>query len=305
MTDTTVSTPELVTPSRQQHAEGRAGRRRRRTTLARTIGRHAALAAGAIVMVYPLLWLLASSFKPNNEIFNNLGLIPQNFTLQNYVKGWTALQYPFWVFMLNSTIVAVGCIVGNLISCSLAAYAFARLKFRWRGVLFAVMLITIMLPSQVVLIPQFIIFKQLGWLDTFLPLIVPKFFATDAFFIFLMVQFIRALPNELYEAARVDGAGQFRLYWQITLPLMLPALATTGIFTFVWTWNDFFSPLLYLREPSEFTAPLALNQYLSVQSLSNYGSMFAMSVLSLLPLFAAFLIGQKYLIRGFATTGLK
>jgi multiple sugar transport system permease protein len=167
------------------------------------------------------------------------------------------------------------------------------------------MLMTIMLPFQVVLVPQFTIFKELGWLNTFLPLIVPKFLATDAFFVFLMVQFIRGIPKEIFEAARIDGAGHLRSFVQITLPLMVPALATTAIFTFIWTWSDFFGPLIYLRIPETFPAAVALKGFLDVQSSSDFGSMFAMSVVSLLPLFIVFLVGQRYLIKGFATTGIK
>jgi multiple sugar transport system permease protein len=256
-------------------------------------------------MVYPLIWLVVSSFKPNDEIFRNLSIFTTDLTFQNYINGWNNLQFPFGLFLANSTIISVGSILGNLISCSLAAYAFGRLKFRGRNILFAIMLMTIMLPFQVVLIPQFTIFKELGWLNTFLPLIVPKFLATDAFFVFLMVQFIRALPDEIFEAARIDGAGHFRTFAQVTLPLMIPALATTAIFTFIWTWSDFFGPLIYLRIPSMFPASVALKGFLDAQSSSDYGSMFAMSVVSLIPLFIAFLVGQKYLIKGFATTGIK
>lgn len=267
--------------------------------------RHAGLIVGPAIMVYPLIWLEVSSFKPNGEIFRNLSIFTTQLTIENYVTGWNKLQYQFGLFLLNSTVIAIGSIIGNLVSCSLAAYAFGWLKFRGRNVLFAIMLATIMLPYQVALVPQFTIFKELGWLNTFLPLIVPKFLATDTFFVFLMVQFIRALPEKIFEAARIDGAGHFRTYLQITSPLMIPALATTAIFTFIWTWSDFLSPLIYLRVPQLFTASIALKEFLDTQSSSDYGSMFAMSVLSLVPLFVAFLVGQKYLIKGFATTGGK
>lgn len=280
-------------------------RRRSSQSKASSALRHAGLIVGAAIMVYPLIWLVVSSFKPNDEIFRNLSIFTTHLTIENYLTGWNKLQYQFGLFLLNSTVIAIGSIIGNLVSCSLAAYAFGRLKFRGRNVLFATMLATIMLPYQVVLVPQFTIFKELGWLNTFLPLIVPKFLATDTFFVFLMVQFIRALPEEIFEAARIDGAGHFRTYLQITLPLMIPALATTAIFTFIWTWSDFLSPLIYLRVPQLFTASIALKEFLDAQSSSDYGSMFAMSVLSLVPLFVVFLIGQKYLIKGFATTGGK
>ncbi|TXN30908.1 carbohydrate ABC transporter permease [Lacisediminihabitans profunda] len=297
---TTENARERLLPSTPKRIAHRSSRNRVSSVL-----KHAGLIAGALVMMYPLLWLVVSSFKPNDQIFRDLSIFTTHLTIENYIHGWNNLQYPFGVFLLNSTMIAVGSIIGNLVSCSLAAYAFGRLKFRGRNLLFAIMLATIMLPFQVVLVPQFTIFKELGWLNTFLPLIVPKFLATDAFFVFLMVQFIRALPGELFEAARIDGAGHFRTYFQITLPLMTPALATTAIFTFIWSWSDFLSPLLYLRVPALFTASVALKGFLDSQSSSDFGSMFAMSVVSLVPLFVVFLFGQRYLIKGFATTGMK
>ncbi|MGF6823100.1 multiple sugar transport system permease protein [Microbacterium sp. ZKA21] len=271
----------------------------------RSILKHIALVILCIVMVYPLIWLVASSLKPNDEIFRDLSIFTTRLTTENYVNGWNDLQHPFGLFLLNSAIIAFGAILGNLLSCSMAAYAFARMRFRFRNLAFALMLGSIMLPFQVLLVPQFIIYKELGWLNTFLPLIAPKFLATEAFFVFLMVQFIRGLPKELFEAARIDGAGHARSYFQITLPLIVPALATTAIFTFIWTWGDFFGPLIYLRLPELFPASLALKGFLDAQSSSDYGSMFAMSVVSLVPLFLVFLFGQRFLIKGAATSGIK
>lgn len=278
---------------------------RRRRSRVRSVLRHLGLLVLSLVMVYPLVWLVVSSLKPNSQIFTDLSIFTTDLTLENYTHGWTAQQLPFSRFLLNSSILVAGAIIGNLVSCSLAAYAFARLRFRGRNLFFAIMLGTIMLPFHVVLVPQFVIFRELGWLETFLPLVVPKFVATDAFFIFLMVQFIRGLPKELFEAARIDGAGHARIFGRITLPLMVPALATTAIFTFIWTWGDFFGPLIYLRTRENFTVSVALKGFVDAQSTSNYGAMFAMSVVSLLPLFLAFLVGQRYLVKGIATTGIK
>jgi multiple sugar transport system permease protein len=291
------------TATRTRVARDSASYRARRSV--NSVLKHAGMIALSFVMIYPLIWLVVSSFKPNDEIFRNLSIFTTDLTIDNYVNGWNDMQFPFGVFLANSAIISLGAIIGNLISCSLAAYAFSRLRFRGRTLFFAIMLATIMLPFQVVLVPQFTIFKELGWLNTFLPLIVPKFLATDAFFVFLMVQFIRALPKEIFEAARIDGAGHPRMFLQITLPLMIPALATTAIFTFIWTWGDFFGPLIYLRLPETFPVSVALKGFLDAQSSSDYGSMFAMSVVSLVPLFIAFLVGQRYLIKGFATTGIK
>lgn len=279
--------------------------RRRPTDQAKSVLKHVGLIILSIVMIYPLIWLVVSSLKPNDKIFTDIGLFGNDFTLDNYVYGWTSQQLPFGVFLGNSTILVIGAIIGNLVSCSLAAYAFARLRFRGRNIFFVIMLGTIMLPFHVVLVPQFIIFKELGWLETFLPLIVPKFFALDAFFVFLMVQFIRGIPKEIFEAARIDGAGHGRIFLQVTLPLMVPALATTAIFTFIWTWSDFFGPLIYLRVREHFPVSVALKGFVDAQSTSNYGAMFAMSVVSLIPLFIAFLVGQRYLVKGIATTGIK
>lgn len=267
---------------------------------------HAGLIAFGLVMLYPLLWMLSSSFKPTEEIFRDPSLLPgDNFMPGNYTDGWTALQHPFHHYLLNSAIVVAGSIVGNLIGCSMAAYAFARLEFFGKKLFFAVMLMTIMLPIHVVIVPQYILFANLDWINTFYPLIVPKLLATDGFFVFLMVQFIRGLPREVFEAARIDGAGHGRIYARITLPLMVPALATTTIFTFIWTWGDFFGPLIYLRTRENFTVSVALKGFVDAQSSSNYGAMFAMSVVSLVPLFFAFLVGQRYLVKGIATTGIK
>jgi multiple sugar transport system permease protein len=267
---------------------------------------HAGLIAFGLVMLYPLLWMLSSSFKPTEEIFRDPSLLPgDNFMPGNYTDGWTALQHPFHHYLLNSAIVVAGSIVGNLIGCSMAAYAFARLEFFGKKLFFAVMLMTIMLPIHVVIVPQYILFANLDWINTFYPLIVPKLLATDGFFVFLMVQFIRGLPRDLDEAARIDGCGHVRIFLRVILPLSMPALATTAIFTFIWTWNDFFSQLIFLTRPEMYTVPIALRTFVDATGESSWGSLFAMSIVSLIPVFIAFLFGQKYLVKGIATTGIK
>ena len=273
--------------------------------LGRSIIKHVLLIIASLVMIYPVLWMLVSSFRPTDVIFREPGLWLNDLIITNYTQGWNALESPFGHYMVNSAIVVIGAIIGNLLSCSLAAYAFARLQFRLKGLWFSIMLVTIMLPIHVVLVPQYIIFNYLGWVDTFIPLILPKFLATDAFFVFLMVQFIRGIPRELDEAARIDGCGHWQIFSRMMLPLMTPALATTAIFTFIWTWSDFFTPLIYLTSPSSYTVPVALRSFLDSTSGSNWGAMFAMSVISLVPIFLAFLFGQRYLVKGIATTGGK
>jgi multiple sugar transport system permease protein len=195
--------------------------------------------------------------------------------------------------------------VGNLTACSLAAFAFARLEFPLRKFWFAAMLGTLMLPYHVTLIPQYVLFQKLGWLNTFWPLVVPKFLAVDAFFIFLMVQFFRSVPRELDEAAVIDGCGHWRIYWSIMLPLSRPVLAAAAIFSFIWTWDDFFGPLLYLTDVANYTVPLALRGFVDATSRSAWGPLFSMSILSLVPVFVAFLMFQKHIIEGIAASGLK
>jgi multiple sugar transport system permease protein len=277
----------------------------RRRRVGRSVLKHVLLVAASLVMIYPVLWLLVSSFRPTDVIFREPGLWVNDLILDNYTDGWNSLANPFGHYMINSAIVVIGAIAGNLLSCSLAAYAFARLQFRLKTLWFSIMLVTIMLPIHVVVVPQYIIFNQLGWIDTFIPLILPKFLATDAFFVFLMVQFIRGIPKELDEAARIDGCGHWQIFSRMMIPLMTPALATTAIFTFIWTWSDFFTPLIYLTSPDSYTVPVALRSFLDSTSGSNWGAMFAMSIISLVPIFLAFLFGQRYLVKGIATTGGK
>ncbi|MER5999205.1 carbohydrate ABC transporter permease [Nonomuraea angiospora] len=266
---------------------------------------HLLVVVGALVMLYPLFWLISSSFKPNDEIFTDPGLVPETVVADNYATGWTALGVPFSGFFANSFVIAAAAVAGNVMSCSMAAFAFARLSFRFRKLWFAIMLGSIMLPIHVLIVPQYTLFKYLGWVDTFLPLIVPKFLAVDGFFIFLMVQFIRSLPRELDDAARIDGCGPVLVYWRIILPLSRPALITTAIFTFIWTWDDFFSQLVYLSDVSTYTVPLALRAFLDSSGGSTWGPMLAMAVLSLIPILGFFLIFQRRITEGISTTGLK
>jgi multiple sugar transport system permease protein len=305
MTTDTVQREREAAPVAQERASF-PGRRRRspRTTVKRLL-RHLVLIVTSAVMIYPLLWMVVSSLRPDDLIFSQPGLWLSDVDLSHYPDGWNALTHPFGRYMLNSAVVVLGSVLGTLVSCSMAAYAFARMRFSAKTLLFAIMLITIMLPGHVTLVPQYVLFSQLGMVNTFWPLVGPNMLATDSFFIFLMVQFIRGLPRELDEAARIDGAGHTRIFLRIILPLMTPALATTAIFTFIGTWNQFFSALIYLTDTDMMTVPVALRLFVDSQGESNWGAMFAMSIVSLLPVFLVFLFGQRFLVRGIATTGIK
>jgi pectin-derived oligosaccharide transport system permease protein len=281
---------------------GRGVGRIRRVNLLWGIGVLALLA----VVLYPVVWLLATSFKSTAEIPSNLSVLPQEPTLGNYVRGWTGLEtVSFARFFVNSAVIATGVVIANCASCLVAAYAFARLRFPLRGLWFVVMIATLLLPHHVLIVPQFVLFKFLGWIDTPLPLIVPKALATDAFFVFLMVQFMRGIPRELDEAAKMDGCSSFGIFGHVILPLARPAIVTTAIFSFIWTWNDFFSQLIYLNSPDHYTVPIGLRLFIGGEGQTELGPMFAMSMLSLVPVFLFFLAFQRLLVEGINTSGLK
>jgi len=277
--------------------------RKKRT---RSVAFHVLVLAVAAVILYPGLWMVMSSFKPSSDIVGNVNLWPETWTLHNYVSAFGGIGgVSFWTFVLNSLILAVGSVVGIVLSATVSAYAFARISFPGRGVYFAIMIGTMLLPFHVVIIPQYILFNSLGMVNTFLPLLAPKFLATEAFFVFLMVQFLRGLPRELDEAARIDGCGHWGIFRLVLLPLMRPAVITSSIFAFIWSWNDFLGPLLYLKRPDTYPLPIALRLYVDQTSVSDYGAQMAMAVLALVPVLLFFVVFQRYLVDGVATQGLK
>ncbi|HEX8346819.1 MAG TPA: carbohydrate ABC transporter permease [Actinoplanes sp.] len=260
------------------------------------------------VVLYPLLWMVGTSFKSPEEIASNIGLVPEAFTPSNFTVGWQKFDVSFGRFFVNSAMVSLLTVVGNVVSCLLAAYAFGRLRFRLRGMWFAIMIGTLLLPGHVLIIPQYILFRSLGWVGgewPYLPLLVPQFLATEAFFVFLMVQFMRGIPRELDEAAKIDGASPYKIFQHVILPLSRPALVTTAIFSFIWTWNDFFRQLVFLSDLKDYTAPVALTLFIDSTSESSVGPMFAMSLLSLIPVFLFFVAFQRMLVEGINTSGLK
>ena len=284
--------------------------RLRQSTKNRKRGRalvfHVCSLALIVIVLYPAVWMLMSSFKPSSEIVGNVSLIPTDFTVANFQKAIEGIGgVSFWTFFMNSVILAVCSVIGITLSCSISAYAFARIDFPGRNVFFALMIGTLLLPFHVVIIPQYIVFNRLGLVDTFVPLLIGKFLAAEAFFVFLMVQFMRNLPRELDEAARIDGAGHVRIFRSIMLPLMKPALVTSSIFAFIWSWNDFFGPLLYLKKPDLYSLPIALRLFVDQTTTSDYGAQMAMAVLALVPVMLFFLVFQRYLVEGVATQGLK
>ena len=274
----------------------------------RTIYHFLVLGLG-LIMIYPLVWMVMSSFKETNTIFTTASqLFPtaQNATTINYANGWRGFgKATFGRFFLNSLFISVTATIGTVLSSSIVAYGFARMRFPFRGALFAAMLVTMMLPAQVLMIPQYLWYQKLNWVGSYMPLIVPYWFATQGFFVYLMVNFIGGIPRDLDESAKIDGCSTYGIYLRIIMPLIVPALITSGIFSFIWRWDDFLSALLYVNPSAMYPASLALKLFCDPSSSSDYGAMFAMSTLSILPVMLIFIFCQKYLVEGIATSGLK
>nr|WP_156911780.1 carbohydrate ABC transporter permease [Salibacterium aidingense] len=263
--------------------------------------------AFSFLMLYPILWMFGTSLKPETEVFANAAsLIPVDWDWLNYPEGWEGFGgVGFDVFFRNSLFVTGSVVIGSLLSCSIVAYGFARIKFRFRKILFACLISTVLLPIQIILVPQYLLFQQLNWVNTFYPLIVPHFLGGTPFFIFLLIQFIRGIPRELDEAAIIDGCSRFGVFWRIVLPLLKPALVTVAIFAFMWSWDDFLTPLIYLNSVEIQTVSLGLRNFMDAEAGTSWGPLLAMSSLSLLPQFILFLFFQRYLVEGISTTGIK
>jgi multiple sugar transport system permease protein len=281
-------------------------RQKRTQNLIGTIVYHGGVGLIGLIMLYPVMWLVASSLKPADEIWNNVNsLIPSMLDWENYSNGWQGFGgITFATFYKNSFIYAGVGTVLTVVASTLAAYGFGRVSFRGKQFWFVVMLMTLMLPPQVLIIPQYIIFSKLDWLNSFLPLLVPRI-GGEVFFIFMIVQFIRGIPIDLDEAAMIDGAGQFETFVYVILPQLKPAIITCAIFSFYWTWEDFLTPLIYLTDPKLYTVSVALRNFSDVGTITDWGAIFAMLSLSLVPVFAIFVFFQRYIVEGIATSGLK
>lgn len=267
---------------------------------------HLFVLAFGFLVFYPVLWLIASSLKGHSEIFQKAhSLIPSRLHWENYSEGWRGFGgNTFGRFFSNSLFIATVSTFGQLVSASLAAYGFSRVKFFGRKVWFAIMIATLLLPEQVLTIPRYILMNQLDWIDTYKPLIIPRLLA-GPFYVFLIIQFIYGIPRELDEAATIDGCGKFSIFTRIILPNLKPPLISAGIFCFYWTWNDFFGPLLYIQTVEKYPASLALQLFSDPNSVTNWGALFAMATLSLVPVFLIFLVFQRNMVEGISTTGLK
>ncbi len=282
----------------------KAERRKRRLSSA---VRYLVLTIVAVIMIYPILWLVGASFKTNTEIFTEIGFIPKRIDFTPYIEGWrTRTEYTFTTYFANTFKIVIPKIIFCLISSTLTAYGFARFNFKFKNVLFALLMATMFLPAVVTRIPLYIFWKQFSMLDTYIPLIAPTVFAQEPFFVFMLIQFLRSIPKDLDEAATIDGCNSFQILWRILLPQLKPALISCIIFQFVWSFNDFLGPLIYISSVDKYPVALALKMSIDTSSgVVEWNQILAMSLISLLPALILFFSAQKYFVEGVTSSGIK
>lgn len=271
-----------------------------------TVATHIIMLLLGAMMLYPLIWMLFSAFKSNAEIFGSTALLPKEPIWDSFIKGWMGTgNVTYTQFYINTLLMVIPTVLFTVFSCSFVAYGFARFRFRGKKILFILMISTLLLPNSVLIIPRYILYNKLGWLNSYKPFTMPALFACYPFFIYMMIQFFRGIPKALDEAAIIDGCNTFQVYWHILLPLCKPALFSAAIFQFIWTWNDFFNSLIYINSVSKFPIVLALRMSLDATAAANWNQVLAMSVLSLLPGTILFFSAQKYFVEGVSAGSVK
>jgi oligogalacturonide transport system permease protein len=271
-----------------------------------TILNHFLMVLLGLVLIYPLLWMFVSSLKPASEIFTSFSLIPSKIVWESYIKGWVGYgKHSFSLFFGNTFFLVIPTIFFTLLSSIVVAYGFARFKFIFKKVLFALMLSSLMLPATVIVIPRYILFRNLGWLDSYLPFYIPALFAGSSFFIFMLVQFLRGIPKELDESAVIDGCNSFQILVRILIPLCKPALFSVALLEFIWRWNDFFNSLIYISSVTKYPLALGLRIALDTSTAVTWNEVLAMSVVTMVPPVLVFACAQNYFVEGITTTGIK
>jgi oligogalacturonide transport system permease protein len=268
--------------------------------------RYAVLIGVGLLMLYPLLWMVGGAFKPNHEIFGSIGFIPSEPTLDGFREGWrTSTEYTFATYLANTFMIVIPKVILTVISSVLVAYGFARFAVPGKRILFALLIATVLLPKSVLLIPQYLMFREFGWLDTFLPLYVPSAFAVEGFFVFMIIQFMRSLPPDLEEAAVLDGCRSWQVLLYVVVPLLMPAIIAVALFQFMWTMNDFLQPLVYLSSVENYPVSLALKLAIDVTEATSWNQILAMSTIALMPSLILFFVAQRYFIEGTTVGAVK
>ena len=258
------------------------------------------------VMLFPIIWMFFATFKSNEEIFGSITLLPRQFDLSGYISGWKGTGgITYATYFANTFLITIPVTLLTVFSCSLVAYGFARFRFPGTKFLFIILISTLMLPNAVIMIPRYALFNSFGWINTYMPFYAPAILATYPFFIFMLLQFLRSLPKDLDESAYIDGCGTFQVYRKILMPLMKPALFSAGLFQFIWTYNDYLNPLLYINSVNKYTVSLALKLSIDAESVVQWNKVMAMAFVANIPLIILFFSAQKYFVEGIATSGLK
>lgn len=274
-----------------------------------TFMRYFVLIAVGFIMIYPLIWMVGATFKTNNEIFNGVGFIPKNPTFSGYTSALKSYGGDIDIFkaMINTYSIVIPKVVFTIISATVTAYGFARFQFKGKGILFAVLMSTLFLPQVVLNVPQFILFNKFGWVDSplYLALIVPTLFATDTYFVFMLIQFLRNIPKELEEAARIDGCGSIKTLWYVIVPMLKPSIVSCALFQFMWSSNDFMGPLLYVNSPARYPASIFVKMSMDADTGFEWNRVLAMSLISIIPSLIVFLAAQDQFIDGIAAGGVK
>ena len=268
--------------------------------------RYLLLTAVGLIMVYPMIWMVGASFKAsNNEIFSSIGFIPAHPTFEAYRKGWKSTETVFATYMLNTYKFVIPKVIGTVLSATITAYGFSRFQYKGKSFLFGILLSTLLLPQVVLNVPQFLMFNKFGWLDTYLSLVVPSFFAGDTYFVYMLIQFMRSVPRELEEAAEIDGCNTWQRLWLIMMPMVKPSMVSCALFQFMWASNDFMGPLIYINTVRKYPASLGLRLIMDSESGFEWNKVLALSVIVILPSVAVFLSAQNQFIDGVAAGGLK
>jgi oligogalacturonide transport system permease protein len=268
--------------------------------------RYAVLIGVGLLMLYPLLWMVGGAFKPNHEIFSSIGFVPHEPTLEGFTKGWrTSTEYSFGTYLLNTFEIIVPKVIVTVVSSVLVAFGFARFNVPGKRLLFALLIATVLLPKSVLLVPQYLMFREMGWLDSFLPLYVPAAFATEGFFVFMIVQFMRSFPPDMEEAAVMDGCNSLQVLIYVVVPVIMPAIVSVALFQFMWSMNDFLQPLIYLSSVEKYPVALALKLSIDVTEATSWNQILAMSTIALAPSLLLFFVAQKYFVEGITVGSVK
>ena len=259
-----------------------------------------------VCMIYPMIWMIGASFRDNNaEIFSSIGFIPKNPTVQGYIDGWNGTNYSYGHYMINTYLFVIPKVIGTIVSATITAYAFTRFHFKGKGLWYGVMLATLFLPQVVLNVPQFLLFTKIGWVDSYLPLVAPSFFACDTYFVFMMIQFMRSVPKELEEAAEIDGCNSFQRLLLIIVPMVQPAIVSSALFQFMWSSNDFMGPLIYINSTRKFPASLGLRLFMDTETGFQWNKVLALSIVTILPSLIVFFLAQDQFVEGISAGGVK